>query len=168
MVLFLGSDLGFSGGAFVFGAQRQDSSGLKETPGGNSNRLIPQESKQLKPPIRLISKDQRTSFDGNRSFDYLKDICKIGPRPSAVSGIHCCVPGMSDAGTERAGRPAPTYKYYREIQRHWIEETKKLHESGKQWITSPSLPINTRIVFLPLNLITVDVIVLVTNTLNLF
>ena len=75
---------------------------------------------------------------------------------------------MSDAGTERAGRQAPTYKYYQEIQRHWIEETKKLHESGKQWITSPSLPINTRIVFLPLNLITVDVIVLVTNTLNLF
>jgi len=87
LVLFLGSDLGFSDGAFVFGAQRQDPSGLKETPGGNSNRLIPQESKQLKPPIRLISKDQRTSFDGNRSFDYLKDICKIGPRPSASKGM---------------------------------------------------------------------------------
>ena len=42
------------------------------------------------------------------------------------------------------------------------------HESDKQWITSVSLPINTCIVFLPLNLIIVDVIVLVTNTLNLF
>ena len=90
------------------------------------------------------------------------------PRVSDVSVIHCCVPGLSNAGTERAGRPAPIYKYCRETQRHWIEETKKLHDSDKQWITSPSLPINTCIVFLPLNLIIVDVIVLVTNTLNLF
>ena len=76
--------LGFGEGSFAVGFLRQGSQRLERDPVINGIRLPQQESK---PPIRLVSKDQRSQFDGERSFSYLADICKIGPRPSASQGM---------------------------------------------------------------------------------
>lgn len=86
-VLILLSLFGIGGDAFALGTQGQSSNRLQQTPVENSGRFPQQEANKLKPPIRLISQDQKSAFDGNRSFGYLADICKIGPRPSASKGM---------------------------------------------------------------------------------
>jgi len=73
--------------AFALGTQGQKSNRLQQTPVGNPSRFPQEAASKLKPPIRLISQDQKSAFDGNRSFGYLADICKIGPRPSASKGM---------------------------------------------------------------------------------
>ena len=121
---------------------------------------------------------------GQAGQDWLRWLV-VSPSLSLYLSFVACVSssGMSSAGTERAGLPAPTFKYCLEIQRHLTEETECWWKeniqqqifssfpkimSGKQRITSPPwLPINTCIVFLPLIWL-VDVIVFITNTLNLF
>ncbi len=87
LVVILATVFGITDNASALVTQEQGSNVLQQTPAGNLIRFAQQESKPLKPPLRLISQDQKSAFDGNRSFDYLRDICKIGPRPSASKGM---------------------------------------------------------------------------------
>ena len=87
LVFFLVSSLSFVDGAFAIVTLRQDTDSFGAATIVKGSRLPQQDSSQLKPPIRLVSKDQRSEFDGKRSFGYLADVCKIGPRPSASKGM---------------------------------------------------------------------------------
>ena len=102
----------------------------------------------------------------------------------SVSVIHypCHVSGTSSAGTERAGRQAPTFKYCLEIQRHLTEKTRcwwkennfksSLHSiQNHEWQTTDHLTYNCNqhlYCFISTSDWLVGVVVSITNTLNLF
>ena len=87
LVLFLVTGLGWGDGAFAFVTLKQESDKSERALNVTRDQLPQQDLNQLKPPIRLVSKDKRSQFDGNRSFGYLADVCKIGPRPSVSQGM---------------------------------------------------------------------------------